>query len=308
MLQIIGLIIPIFAVIGLGRAAVSYQKLDAAGLAVLNGFTYWVALPALLIGSIAGSHGENLLEVSVVYLACCIAVFLMSMIICYVFIDRSVAHMAIFGLNSTYGNVIFLGTPVVSAFFGPEGVSLILAIIAFHSGILLPLAAALIELGTPRQGGVKAVLSNTLKGLLRNPIIMSIVAGFVWRATGLGLPSPIQHMFALLGPAAAPLALFCLGGSLPAVSSDRAIVTEATLATVLKLAALPVCIGLVMWQLGLTGLPWRVAVVTAAMPTGANAFMLARRATDFAATSASTVVTASAASVLTITLFLAYLR
>jgi predicted permease len=52
----------------------------------------------------------------------------------------------VFALNATYGNVIYLGTPLVSAAFGPPGLSLILTIIAVHSGVLLPLAAVLIEI------------------------------------------------------------------------------------------------------------------------------------------------------------------
>jgi malonate transporter len=308
MLQIIGLVIPLFAVIAVGRMAVSYKRLDSAGLAALSGFTYWIALPALLIGSVAEAHAQNLIEVAAIYLACCIAVFAASMLLCYLFIGRSLARTAIFGLNATYGNVIFLGTPLVASFFGPQGVSLILAIIAFHSGVLLPLASVLIELGTHRQGGIRVVASNSAMGLLRNPIIMSILAGFIWRTTGFTLPLPLHHLFGLIGPAAAPSALFCLGASLPSVATEQSIMREAMLATVIKLAVLPFCVGIVSWQMGLTGLPWQVAVITAAMPTGANAFLLARRATDFVEASAATVVTASVASVLTITLILNWLH
>jgi malonate transporter and related proteins len=300
MLHIIGLITPLFAIIAMGRTAISLKFLDPAGLAVLNGFTYWVALPALLFGSIAEVQAPHLMDVAGIYLVCCILVFAISAV-AGLLLGASLDRTAVFGLNATYGNVIFLGTPLVSAVFGPQGVSLIMAIIALHSGVLLPLAAVLIEVGAGRQGGASAVVRNTVAGLLRNPIMWSIFLGLLWRLTGLNVPAPLHQVLMLLGNAAAPLALFCLGGSLPAISGEPAIMREAVLATIVKLTILPVCVGTVSWMMGLSGLPWRVAVVTAAMPTGANAFLLARRATAFAETSASTVVVATAASVITIT-------
>jgi malonate transporter and related proteins len=72
----------------------------------------------------------------------------------------------------------------------------------------------------------------------------------------------------------------------------------------MKLAVLPISVGLAAWIVGLPSLQWRVAVLTAAMPTGANAFLLARRATNFAEVSATTVVLTTAISVLTISVLL----
>ena len=282
--------------------------LTPEGLAALNGFAYWLALPALLFSSIAESHAPQAMGIAGIYLACCIFVFACAVLIGHLIFGNALAKSAVFGLNATYGNVIFLGTPLVAAFFGPEGVAQILAIIAFHSGVLLPLAAVLMELGSGRQGGVQAVMHRTVLGLMRNPIIMSILLGFAWRATGIAVPGPIHHLLAVLGPSATPLALFCLGASLPPVAVEYAIIREATAATLLKLTVLPVCVGWVAWFMEISGMPWRVAVLTAAMPTGANAFLLARRATSFAESSASTVVVTTALSTVSITGLLTWLR
>jgi malonate transporter len=306
--SVLALVAPLFAVIGMGWLAMRRSMLDSAGLAALTGFTYWAALPALLFGSIAEVDAPRLMDVAGIYLICCILIFTFSLFAGRLLLGSSLAQTAVFSLNATYGNVIFLGTPLVSAVFGSQGVSLILAIIALHSGVLLPLAAILIELGTGRQGGPWVVVRNTVLGLLRNPIMMSIALGFLWRATGIAMPGPLHELFSLLGRAASPLALFCLGASLPPLTKETQVVREAVLATLLKLTGLPLCVGALSSVVGLSGLPWRVAVVTAAMPTGANAFLLARRATAFAEASAATVVIATAMSVITITGLLAWLR
>lgn len=204
--------------------------------------------------------------------------------------------------------MIYLGTPIVAAVFGPQGLSLILAIIAFHSGVLLPLAACLIEAVSPKQGGTVAVLRHSAAGLVRHPIIMAIFLGFAWQAGHFPIPGPLHTLIAMLGQAATPLALFNLGASLPAFSRENAAVREAVTTTAIKLVGLPLCVGGLSWAAGLAGLPLKVAVVTASMPTGANAFMLARRATGFAASSASTVVITTAVSVVTLTVLLVLLR
>jgi malonate transporter and related proteins len=308
MLYFTGLVAPIFAVIAAGYFANRRGLLQPAGLAALTGFTYWLALPALLFGSIAELDSTGLLVASEIYLAACLIVFGLSVLARRFLLRGSLPESAVFGLNATYGNVIYLGTPVVSAVFGAKGVALILAIIAFHSGVLLPLAACLIEIGVPKQGGVAIVLRNTVSGMVRNPILMSIFLGFAWHGIHLPMPGPLHDLLAMLGRAATPLALFSLGASLPTFDRGWPTVREAAFTTVIKLSILPVCVGVLAHVMGLSGLPWKVAVVTAAMPTGANAFMLARRATEFSAVSASTVVITTTLSLGSIAGLLSWLR
>jgi malonate transporter and related proteins len=74
------------------------------------------------------------------------------------------------------------------------------------------------------------------------------------------------------------------------------------------LVILPCFVGVVAWELGLPDLSWRVAILTAAVPTGANAILLARRKTNFSEASANTVLLATALSVLTITVILDWVR
>lgn len=83
---------------------------------------------------------------------------------------------------------------------------------------------------------------------------------------------------------------------------------EAGLATILKLVVLPVLVWGLAHLAGLGAMPAAVAVLAAGMPTGANAFFLARRTGAMAAASAGTVVVSTALSVLTLSAILAPLR
>jgi malonate transporter and related proteins len=267
MIKILQLAAPLFAIIFLGWIAKRRELLDAREVAGINSFTYWIALPALLFGAILETDTANGLNVAGIYLACCLFIYAIAIAGGYFILGAKLARTAVFGLNASYGNVIFLGTPLVAAVFGTDGVSVILTIIALHSGVLLPLAAVLIELGSSRRSGIGVMLRNTIVGLLRNPIIMSIALGYLWRvsaptvsAPGPELTSrldealmpyavwqvaaqtlspPIHQFLSLLGRAASPLALFCLGASLPPIVARSEAFYEAASATVLKLTVLP---------------------------------------------------------------------
>jgi malonate transporter len=280
---------------------------DTASISSLNKFAYWIALPSLLFNAIATSPAAGVVGVSAVYLSGCLHVCGLAMLAGRIWLVDTWADAAVFGLNGTYGNVIYLGTPVVLSVFGPSGLPPVVAIIALHTGVLLPLTAVIVECSSAGTGRSGMVLGKTLLGLCRNPVLIAILAGLAWRSSGLPLAHPLQVLLSTLGTTTAPLALFCLGASLPSLR-DLAVVREAMLTASMKLLALPACIGVLSWLAGIGGLPWKVAVATAAMPTGANVFLLARNAAKYAEGSAATVVVTTSLSLLTSAAILASIR
>src|SRR5690625_6593563 len=56
--------------------------------------------------------------------------------------------------------------------------------------------------------------SVVLSALLKNPLILSTLAGFAWNTTGLSLPNPVDMTLSRLGASALPLGLICVGASL----------------------------------------------------------------------------------------------
>jgi predicted permease len=117
------------------------------------------------------------------------------------------------------------------------------------------------------------------------------------------MPVPVQRFLSLIGAAGPPLALFCLGAALPRPTGWSNL-REVSLAALLKLAAMPALVALFAHLAGVHGVAFSVVVVAAALPTGANAFLLARRFETMMETSASTVVVSTALSMITLTLLL----
>jgi NAD(P)-dependent dehydrogenase (short-subunit alcohol dehydrogenase family) len=112
MLDTIGLLLPIFAIIALGRAVVWSSLIDEPGIRGINNFTYWIALPALLFGSIAAGKALNLFGIATVYLAGCLAVFGLALLLARIFLHMLLPQAAAFALSATYGSAIYFGMPI----------------------------------------------------------------------------------------------------------------------------------------------------------------------------------------------------
>ncbi|MFI4996905.1 MAG: AEC family transporter [Hyphomicrobiales bacterium] len=300
------IVAPIFALIAIGRLSSAIGLLEPAALRGLTDFVFFFAMPALLLGSIAEGPPFDILGVAGVYFSACLVIFGLGVGLALI-LRLPLAHAAMLGLNASYGNTVMMGIPIVAAAFGQEALPPLLAIIALHSAILLPLAGALVEMGIAGRSHPLDILRSTILGALRNPIIVSILAGFLWRGLGLPVPAPLHVFLQMLGAAGPPLALACLGASLPGLTRS-AIGAEAAIASVLKLAALPALVFMIGQLAHLSGLPLAVAVLTGGMPTGANAFLLARRAEMLSRISATTVLITTMLSLLTLSALLAFLR
>jgi predicted permease len=136
-------------------------------------------------------------------------------------------------------------------------------------------------------------------------VVLSVIAALVWNLTGLPVPATLRNTLELLGAAAPPLALFCLGGGLAGIAA-AALRKETAAIVAIKLVALPAVVWGLGHLIGLSPIEMAVAVTMAALPTGANAFILARRYATGADRSRSAVVVSTALSVLTLSALIAH--
>ena len=305
-MNVLGIVVPVFALIGMGALAVRLRLIEMAAVRGMTDFVFYTAMPGLLFASVIQAPPLRLLDVAGSFLGGALVMFGVGLLLARTMFGARLANASVFGLDCVFGNTVMLGIPIVDAAYGPDGVAYLLAVIAFHSAVLLPLATVFIEAGSVSGRSPVGVLSAALPGVLRNPVVVSILLAFVWRLTGLGMPVPVMRFLELIGSAGPPLALFCLGAALPRPTgwSD---LREVSLAALLKLVAMPALVALFAHLAGVRGVAFSVVVLAAALPTGANAFLLARRFETMMETSASTVVVSTGLSMVTLTLLLGWL-
>ncbi|KMO35376.1 hypothetical protein VQ02_17550 [Methylobacterium variabile] len=298
---LVSVILPVFGLILIGRLIIRFGVVDRSETKGLTSLIFWILLPSLLFLSIIGSRTPPRLDVIGVYFAVALPMFALSVLGGIAVMRMSVAQAAVFGLNAVFGNTVLLGIPIVSAIWGGAGLAILLSIIAAHSLLLLPAATVLVELdrGEHRRRLVHTV-RDTIVGSLKNPIISSIMAATVWNWTGVPVPEALRRILELLAQAAPGLALISLGASLPALRRST-VGPPVLLAVAIKLAVMPLCMGLAVTLAAIPAPASIIMIVTAAMPTGANAFLLAHRSGAMMEVSAATVVVATIISMATLT-------
>jgi malonate transporter and related proteins len=202
---------------------------------------------------------------------------------------------------------VMMGIPVIVAAYGDAGLPAMLAILGVQTVLIIGLATLLVEIGQAGHAPWRHVMRTTIAGVGRNPVILAVIAAMLWNLTGLALPGALRRTLEMVGAASPPVALFCLGGSLFGLSA--AALWKDTLAIALvKLFALPALVWLFALVLPLSPAETAVAVTMAALPTGANAFIIARRYATGTDRSGSAVVFTTALSVLTLSALITHFR
>ena len=304
-MALLSLILPVFALIAIGLVARRSKLLEISTFRGLMDIVFFLSMPSLLFSSIVQGPPADLVGVASVYFVGCLTVFALGLLFGRI-LKFPLARSAMLGLNSSYGNTVLMGVPIIVAALGQEALPPLLAIVAFHSALMLPLAGLLVDMGNSGPQRPLDIVKTTFASTLKNPVIMSIFVAFAWRALDLPYPAPLKELLRLLGGSAVPMALICLGGSLPPLSA-KGLGAETIISAVLKLVVLPALV----WSVGrwaqLPVLPLTVAILTAGMPTGANAFLLARRSESLMEISAATVLVTTTLSLVTMYLLLTWL-
>ncbi|HYF06835.1 MAG TPA: AEC family transporter [Acetobacteraceae bacterium] len=303
MTTILGVVAPVFAIIALGWIAASRRFVDEAGFRGLNAFTFNLAAPALLFAGGTSPHEGGGMAAFVFFLGS-VAIFGAGVLVARAVLRQDLGAAALFALNAAFGNTVMMGIPLIVAAYGQPGLVILIAILALHSMVLLGLATVVAEIGLNAAASWRRVLRATSLGVARNPVVVTVFVAFLWHRLGLPVPGPVRRTLELLGAAAPPTALFCLGGSLAGFSLAHAW-REVAWLSVLKLLAMPLLVWGLCLAFGLGPLDTAVAVTTAALPTGANAFLLARRYAIGAEASGATVLVSTLISVVTLAAVLA---
>jgi predicted permease len=303
---VLQVVTPVFALVALGYAAARWRFVEEAGFKGMTLFVFSLASPALLFSGGTRPH-EGGAGAAVALLTGSVLVYALTVVAGRRLAGMTLAEAALFGLACVFGNSVMMGIPIVVAAYGDPGVPPLLAILAVQTMVLLGMATVVTEIGLNAAAPWRRVLRATVAGIARNPVVLAVIAALVWSALGLPVPEVARRTLDLLGAAAPPVALFCLGGSLFGLSA-AALWKETAAIALVKLVALPAIVFGIAAALALSPVETAVAVTMAALPTGANAFILARRYATGADRSGSAVVLTTALSVLTLSGLIAHFR
>ena len=204
--------IPIFLMMLLGMLFRKLGWMDEVFAAKMNKFVFLVPLPVLLFEQLATVDFSEVWDIK--FILFCFVVTAISItistLISLLWKDRSIKGEFI---QATYrSSAALLGIAFIQNIYGTAGMAPLMIIGSVPLYNIM--AVVVLSLFKPGNNSFdKALVKKTLKGIATNPIIIGIVAGFVWSALKLPMPLILHKTVSSIGATATPMGLMSMGAT-----------------------------------------------------------------------------------------------
>ena len=265
-------IAPIFLIVAAGFVLRRTGPFPAGAWPPVERLTYYVLFPSLLLVSLARADPGGL---PVAGMAAG-AVGAPAALLLALLLARPRLRLDGPGFTSlVQGSIRFnnyIGIPLALAFFGADSIALAALFIA----AMVPFANVACVWTLARHGAAEVRGRAVLAAMCRNPLILACAAGIAVNLSGLGLAGPVAATLDLLGRAAPPAGLLCVGAGLD-LAAARAGRSWIALACVLKLGLMPLVATGLAHLLGLSAAAAGILILFHALPTAPAAYIMARQ-------------------------------
>ncbi|MDB5658793.1 MAG: family transporter [Cypionkella sp.] len=297
--------LPFFAVIGLGYGAGRVRFFTAEATAYLTKFVFYFALSAMLFGFAANLDLAEIFSWAFVCAYLLASTLVWCLVVGVALLRGAKPEVAAFEAHTgIIGNVGFLGIPMLTLLLGPAAVGPVLLVLAVDL-VVFSSVLTLLVVGF-REGRMSWGIFRVLGvGLLKNLMIVSVVLGMAWGATGWALPAPANEFMVMLGAAATPCALFAIGASLAGRSAER--LEVAAWLSFAKLVLHPAAVAVAALVIfPVERYAAGVMVAAASLPVAGNVFILAQHFGVAPQRVSTAILISTAFSVLTVTAVIAF--
>jgi len=273
--QVAALILPVFAVIVTGWAAgyLGYMSRDLAD--GLIHFAYNIAMPALLVVTIAEEPARSLIawRFLVAFGGGSLICFALVFAVARILGARGIASPAMQGWAASMTNTGFVALPILQATYGPRAVLPAAIATVFVAAVMFPAAVVLQELDAGYSRGPGVAPAKLVRHVILNPMVLSTLIGVAWSALRIPMPVPVGAYLRILADALTSCALFAIGLGL-SIQGLEANFGRAAALTAVKLLVMPLIVFGLAIALRLDPLYLIAAVVCAAVPTAKTAYIL----------------------------------
>ncbi len=295
---VLTIVLPLFALMGIGVVLDRAFKLDVQ---TLNRLNFYVFTPVVIFNTAYQSSlsGGEIARIALYALAhhtgmAILAIGLFSL-------RPLAANRPVLTLGSVFYNAGIYGIPLMLLAFGEEAVSVISLVLAVHA--LLFFSIGLVLFVGAQQTGLRATVAQVLK----YPALYALVLGLVMRGLHLAMPSPLAAVLDYLMGGFVGVALLTLGVQLsqsPVAGDGSSILGVMGL----RFAASPLLAALMVRLFGFAAPIAGPLIVGAALPTAVNVYVLAKEVDRSADLASRLVFWTTVASALAIPLVLTIIR
>ncbi len=297
---------PMFALVGAGWCLSRWWPGPRSLHEALSRFVFGVALPALLFGLMSDLSRLPPVDprVLLAFFGGCLLVFGFGRWLAWRVFGLDGVSQSLFALAGIFSNNVLLGIPLAQSTLGDRAMPTVALVLVFNSLTLWTLATVSVEWakqGRPSMAGFGA----TLKGVLRNPVIVGILSGTAVGLSGWVMPEWLHTPLQWVGQTAGPLALLTLGMGLAAHGIRAHWRTSMAMCTI-KLVLQPAVVWALARGLGLGDMETRAVTLLASIATGANVYLMSRQFKALEGPVAASLVMSTATAAITTPLWLAW--
>lgn len=266
-------VLPLFLVIIVG---IFFSRNKAASITwvdILNKYALWIGFPALVIASLMhlelnGQSYSRLILTNSVYIVICM---LLAFPIARIFKLSSRVKRSLF-LILSFGNVAYLGIPILNNAYGDKILPVAAIISAVYVFWLLTLGIILIEVTGEERLNTKRLLFS----LLKNPLLLSVFAGVVIVVFNVKLPEIVEKTILLFSNSVTAVVLFSLGIflGLHKIGNLKDWLTAFTWSVIITLV-LPFVFYLTIKNTGMDSMQLKATILDSAMPLGLTPYVIA---------------------------------
>jgi hypothetical protein len=304
--EVLSLALPFFGLIFIGFACGKIRRLPPDGLAWLNFFIIYVALPALFFQLLSKTPIEQLANLSFVAATtfATYTAFTFALLAGILATKGNVRESAVIATIGSYSNVGYMGPGLTMAALGPAATVPTALIFCFDCTFFFTVTPLLMAIGGERHESMGGLFLTVVKRILLHPFIVATAAGIAAAAVGFQPPLFVEKMLNWLMGAAAPCALFTLGVTV-ALRPIREVPFELPLILVIKLVLHPLFVLVLLAYIGGFDKIWvETAVLMACLPPAMNAFVIAQQYNVYVERASTGVLIGTLLSVGTVTGFL----
>ena len=303
MAEIAGMTLPIFGLIIFGYVAARLHPISLDGLAWLNFFVVYIALPALFFQLLSKTPVEQLTNWSFIFATTLSTyiVFALSFGIGTIATGGNISQSAIQGQAASYGNIGYMGPGIALAALGPQAAVPVALIFCFDNALQFTIAPLMTAIDKNTHKSRLKLLWTVVTSIIFHPFILATIAGILAASLSFQPPEPVDKLLVSISAAAAPCALFAIGVSIALRPVGRLPFTIYIL-LIMKLAVHPVIAYVVVSWIGDFEPVWvYTAILLASLPTATNVYVIAQQNNVWIERASSMIVVSTIISIFTLT-------
>lgn len=265
-------ILPLFLIMLIGGV---FGRLHASfnqkTVSELNRYAYYLGFPGIIIQSFLAIDKIPQAEVEMALINILVlVVFSIALLLLLGLFLKDKQLLNTYFICGFFGNVAYLGFPLISSLGAQYSTSLSLHI-AGYLIVLFTVGIARLEM-TKYEGRLHT--GRLLRSVFLNPLLLATMLGLLLISIDVAVPVLAKKVVSMIASSASPVVLFALGVFIAHSKVDKSSVGHAISLSLVKLLGLPIVFWLIS-RLIWTEADMTVSTIIAAMPVAITPFVLA---------------------------------